>query len=128
MNTTHKPHILCLDDDPFTLELLGFVLGRNGYEVLTAVTVAQALELIRSNCFHLYIFDHILSDGTGIELCRRIRETDKTTPIIIHTGAAREIDIKAGIAAGADDYLIKPNGWDKLTETVERLVGNSALA
>jgi DNA-binding response OmpR family regulator len=72
-------------------------------------TAAQALSLIQTERFDLYLLDAWLPGLDGFELCRRMRAFDPATPILFFSGAAYEADKKRGIEAGADAYVIKPD-------------------
>jgi DNA-binding response OmpR family regulator len=72
-------------------------------------TAAQALSLIQAERFDLYMIDGWLPEIDGFELCRRMRAFDPHIPILFFSGAAYEADKRKGIAAGADDYVVKPN-------------------
>ncbi|HET8670496.1 MAG TPA: response regulator [Candidatus Saccharimonadales bacterium] len=117
-----KGRILCVDDDHESCAVVTIMLNAEGYEVHSAETISQALSLIKSEGFILYIIDEKLPDGFGNDLCRKIRERDLQTPIIIHSAAARESDIEAAMEAGANGYLIKPHGWASLQDTVKKLL------
>ncbi len=112
-----------------TRELIHLLLNydENIYDLTTASTARDALELNASQSFDLYILDYLLFDLTGIELCRRIRQFDLRTPIMFFTGMARSIDRATAMAAGASDYLVKPNNLDRLQETTKRLLRRSSL-
>ncbi len=107
--------------------MLRILLGRAGYEVGAASGVAEGLRLAEDGRFDLYILDNSLADGTGLELCRRIREFDSATPILFFSGLAYESDRRLGLDAGAQGYLVKPGGLDKLVETVTRLIGDDGV-
>jgi len=72
-------------------------------------TAAQALSLMETERFDLYLLDAWLPGLDGFELCRRMRAFDPHTPILFFSGAAHEADKKRGIEAGADAYVIKPD-------------------
>jgi DNA-binding response OmpR family regulator len=72
-------------------------------------TAAQALSLIQTEHFDLFMLDAWLPDVDGFELCRRMRALDSHIPILFFSGAAYEDDKKKGIAAGANDYVTKPD-------------------
>ena len=84
-------------------------------------TAAQALSLIQSERFDLYLLDSRLPDLDGFELCRRMRALDLHTPILFFSGAAYEADKKKGIDAGADAYVVKPD-LDGLVGIINRFV------
>lgn len=117
-----KGRILCVDDDQETCALVMLFLNAVGYEVHSAETISEAFSRIKSESFHLYIIDETMPDGSGTDLCRRIRGLDLQTPIILHSANALESDIEAAMQAGADDYLVKPHGWTRLQETVEKFL------
>ena len=70
--------------------------------------IEEALKLAREQHFDLYILDSWLPDGKGVELCKRLREFDRRTPIMFLSAAAYETDKQAAIDSGAQCYLIKP--------------------
>jgi DNA-binding response OmpR family regulator len=117
-----KIRILCVEDDRDTCEVISLILGKENYEVVHANSIAEGLEAIRRDGFKLFILDQKFPDGSGLELCKKIREFNRETPILFHTAAAEESDIDAARAAGANGYLIKPRSWDQLPEVVDLLV------
>jgi two-component system OmpR family response regulator len=72
-------------------------------------SAAQALSLIQTEHFDLFMLDAWLPEVDGFELCRRMRAFDSHIPILFFSGAAYEADKKKGIEAGANDYVTKPN-------------------
>lgn len=120
--TPSKKRILCVDDDDDTLQMLCGLLGLVNCEVLTAVTAAEALEMIDGGGFDLYLLDTWLPGGSGAELCRKIRESDPSTPIVFYSGAAFDSERDEALAAGAQAYLVKPGDLGLLVETVNRLL------
>lgn len=116
--------ILYVDDDEDSRELMEVMLKQESadYKVASVSTVKRALVLIENLTFDLYILDYALPDETGTELCRKIRRTDSHTPVMFYSAMAREIDRQTAMAAGATEYLVKPNDLDRLTETVGRLL------
>lgn len=119
-----KKLVLCLEDDPDTCELIEIILGADGFEVVIAPTLPDAMRLIEATAFAIYIVDQHLPGGAGIDFIRRARQNGDATPILVHSAAAFKRDIDAAIEAGADEYLVKPNGWTKLIETVNGLLRN----
>lgn len=86
-------------------------------EARAVATAKEALSLIQAECFDLYLLDARLPDLSGFELCRRMRDFDPHTPILFFSGAPFEADKKRGMAAGANDYVTKPN-MDVLLRTI----------
>ena len=120
--------ILFVDDHQDTLDLFVLVLSQAGYEVITASTVGTALTIANATRFDLLVFDSRLSDGSGIDLCRKIRLTDQRTPILFCSGLAFEKNKQEAFNAGAQAYLIKPVGVSLLCETVANLLSTSRSA
>lgn len=119
--TPARKSILCVDDDTDTCELMQFVL--DGYEFISAHSVEKAFELIENRRFDLYIFDNWLPDGTGIELCRKVRSLEGVdAPIIFVSGVAHSRDIQYALDNGANKYLIKPCEPDLLKKVVKELI------
>jgi two-component system response regulator MtrA len=119
--------ILCVDDDEDTRYLLESLLSFAEFEVIAVHDTANALRLIRQEQFKLYIIDSQLPGVSGLGLCEQIRAIDNGTPIIIFSGKAHQSDISAGILAGADVYIIKPNTRE-IVPTVKRLLGEVRAA
>ena len=118
------PRILFVDDHQDTLDLFAFVLSQN-YEVVTASTITGAMNEATSRQFDLMVLDSHLKDGSGVDLCKKIRETDQTTPIIFCSGLAYEQNKLEAFIAGAQAYLVKPVSIDRICETVHDLIFKS---
>ncbi len=121
-----KGRILCVDDDKDTCELVTFLLGQAGYEVIQALNIADGLTLVRREHFDLILLDWFFDDGTGLELCQMIRAFDSQTTILFYSGVAYSAEIKKAMSAGAQGFLIKPVGTDDLLETVSRFVNKDS--
>ncbi len=93
------------------------LLGLAGIEVVAVPTIAEAWSLAQSENFDLFLLDSQFPDGDGLELCRRLRQHFLHTPIFFYSGLAYQTDRKNGLAAGADEYFIKPN-IDNLPEKI----------
>ena len=115
-------HILYVEDDEDTRELVTYVLANSHYTVVAAASGNEALKLARTNNFDLYVIDNWMSGVSGIDLCRKLREFDSRTPILFYSGAAFERDKQDAFAAGAQGYLVKPAGPDELIAEVNRIV------
>src|SRR5215467_4687635 len=108
MASNHPPRVLYIEDHEDTRELVTLVLNQKSYEVVSDSTIKNGVALAGSQHFDLYLLDSWLPDGSGLELCRMIREFDKATPIVFYSAAAYEIDRDQAINCGAQAYLIKP--------------------
>lgn len=109
-----QPHILFVEDDPDTRELMQFVLGSAGFSVSVTGDVSEALRFATNARFDALLLDNWLPGVTGIELCRQIRSFDHSTPIFFCSGAATDADKKAALSAGAQGYFTKPFNTDDL--------------
>ena len=115
-------HILYVEDDEDIRYLVTFLLTLSDYNVVAARDYDDALLLAREGRFDLYLIDNWLVGGSGIELCRRLRELDPRTPVLFYSGAAYERDKQQAFAAGAQGYLVKPADNDELVEEVSRII------
>ncbi len=116
--------ILVVDDEPQAVRMLGFVLDRAGYQVISASSGIEALEKIGLERPDLVILDVMMPGMDGYEVCRRIRESPETAdlPVMMLTAMAQVDNKVAGFSAGADDYLIKPVSMAELTARVKALL------
>jgi two-component system response regulator ResD len=122
-----KCRILCVDDHQDTSEMLTALLAQEDYEVVTAVTMEEALKLATSDEFDLYILDKHLPDGSGLELCRKLGEVKPSVPCMFYTGDAYEVHKREAIAAGAEAYVAKPD-IDGFIEVVHKLLAQKECA
>ncbi|MDP1811561.1 MAG: response regulator transcription factor [Sediminibacterium sp.] len=100
--------VLVIEDDKNIIELLAIHLADLSCEVTTAENGKDALEIAMQNDFDLIILDLMLPGLNGMEICRRIRQKDHSTPIMILSAKSEEIDKVLGLETGADDYMTKP--------------------
>ena len=114
--------VLYIEDHEDTRELVTLVLEQKKVEVITGSTIASGVALAGSQQFDLYLLDSWLPDGSGLELCKRIREFDKFTPILFYSAAAYEMDREAAIRSGAQAYLVKPSHPSELCNLVTSLI------
>ncbi len=98
------------------------------YEFESASSFEKALRLIDAGEYDLYIFDNWMPGGTGVELCRRVRELGSKRPIIFVSGVARREDIEEALASGADRYLTKPCEPALLRQVVKELLAETPEA
>jgi DNA-binding response OmpR family regulator len=119
---SEKRRILYIEDHEDTRELVTFVLEDRDFEVISDRTIAGALELATMQSFDLFLLDSWLPDGSGVELCRKLREFDVRTPVLFYSAAAYEIDKENAHQAGAQGYLIKPSRFSELSDLISNLI------
>ena len=117
-----QSHILYIEDHDDTRELVTLVLAQSNYRVTPACNSREALKLAQEQQFDLYILDSRLPDGTGIELCKQLREFDQGTPIMFLSAAAYETDKQAAMESGAQCYLVKPADMGVFSSEVSALL------
>jgi two-component system alkaline phosphatase synthesis response regulator PhoP len=115
-------NILLVEDDQQITNLLSLHLHEPFYRVTACDRGAAALRTLGEGMFHLVILDIMLPDLSGIEICRRIREQNARTPILMLSSLAEETDKVTALELGADDYLTKPFGVFELMARVKALL------
>lgn len=99
--------IFVLEDDSAIGMGLSYSLENEGYTVTLAKTVSDALNIIEKETFSLYILDLTLPDGSGYDVCKKIKEKGDL-PVIFLTAYDDEVNVVMGFELGADDYISKP--------------------
>jgi two-component system alkaline phosphatase synthesis response regulator PhoP len=102
--------ILLVDDEPDILEIVGYNLKNEGYQVITAENGQEAIKFAKKYNPHLILLDIMMPEMDGIEACEKIRKINSLENVIIAFLTARGEDYSqvAGFEAGADDYITKP--------------------
>ena len=113
--------ILLVEDEAKTLQLIKQGLEQHNIEVDVAYDGAMGLMLAQRNSYDLIITDIILPEINGLNLCRKLREEGKETPILLLTALSTTADIITGLDAGADDYLGKPFEFMELMARIRAL-------
>ncbi len=116
--------ILLVDDEPDILEIVGYNLSAEGYQVFTAKNGMEGVEKAKKKEPHLIILDVMMPEMDGIEACEMIRSTPRLEQTIITFLTARGEDYSqvAGFDAGADDYITKPIKPKVLVSKVKALL------
>jgi len=116
--------ILLVDDEPDILEIVGYNLSSEGYQVLTAKNGIDAIAKAKKELPHLIILDVMMPEMDGIEACEKIRKLPELNNAIITFLTARGEDYSqvAGFDAGADDYITKPIKPKLLVSKVKALL------
>src|SRR3954466_13804810 len=121
-STTMK--ILMVDDDPSLVKIISFLLKDEGYDVVTASTGTDALQILHQQWVDMVILDVMLPRVDGFEICRRVRETNRVPIIMLSARGGTEDRVK-GLLEGADDYLPKPCEPAELLARVKALFRRS---
>src|SRR5689334_11839774 len=118
--------ILAVDDDPAILRALERGLLVEGFEVRAAASGAAALEMIAAAAPAAVVLDVSMPEMSGIEVCTRLRADGSEMPILMLSALDEVDDRVAGLAAGADDYLVKPFALAELVLRLRALLRRSA--
>ncbi len=118
--------ILVVEDEPNISQTLRYNLTREGYEVSEAGTGTAAIELARQRRPDLILLDLMLPEMTGLEVCRVLR-AEMSTPILMLTAKASELDKVVGLQVGADDYVTKPFSLNELLARVAAMLRRAEL-
>jgi two-component system KDP operon response regulator KdpE len=119
--------ILACDDEPQILRALTVILRGEGYRVLTAANVHEAIDVLALSPVDAAVIDVRLPDGDGIELCRRLRE-DSAMPIIVLSAVGEEDQKVRAFRVGADDYMTKPFSPRELIARLEAVLRRASVA
>jgi len=110
------------------LELLSGSLRFAGFDVVTAVSGAEALRAVTASRPDLVLLDVMLPDGDGFEVVRRLRSSGPDVPVIFVTARDGVQERVAGLALGADDYVTKPFSLDEVLERIRAVLRRTGRA
>lgn len=113
--------ILLLEDDLSLINGLKFAFKKENYDLDVARTISEADKLLSERKYDLLILDVSLPDGSGFEICKKVRQTSKV-PIIFLTASDEEINIIMGLDMGGDDYITKPFKFGVLMSRINALL------
>ena len=116
--------ILIAEDEPDIRDLIAFTLRFAGYEVVTGINGEEAVQLARKELPDLILLDVRMPKMTGYDACKEIKadETLKDIPVVFLSAKGQEAEIRDGMEAGAEEYLLKPFAPDQLTERVRSVL------
>ncbi len=117
--------VLVVDDDAALRRMLARTLGADGFGVETAPDGGAALAQIERSMPDLVVLDLAMPGVDGLAVCRRLRARGLATPVLVLTARDAVADRVAGLAAGADDYLVKPFAPEELTARIGALLRRS---
>lgn len=111
-------NILVVDDEKEIADLVEIYLVSDGYRVFKAENVKEGLDILDRENIHLVLLDIMMPGMDGLEMCRKIRETNNI-PIIMLSARSTDLDKILGLGTGADDYVVKPFNPLELTARVK---------
>lgn len=116
--------LLVVDDQPDVLELLGMILTGEGYEVRSATSAQQAVNIITKSLPDLILLDVMLGETSGTTLLGRLKNSPSTAriPVIMLTAKDKDTDVVVALKLGADDYITKPYNSDVLLARIEAVL------
>ena len=118
--------ILVVDDDPGVLDVVSFMLRREGFDVDEERDGTAALEAARTRSYDIVILDIMLPGVSGTDICRELR-SESDVPILMLTARDAEIDRVLGLELGADDYVTKPFSTAELLSRVRAILRRREL-
>ncbi|MCG6962447.1 MAG: sigma-54 dependent transcriptional regulator [Acidobacteria bacterium] len=122
-----RPVVLIIDDEPGIRELLGQILGDEGYETTAVASGEEGLEVLDRELIDLVLLDIWLPGIDGIGVLRRLREQGHSVPVIVISGHASGEQAVAAIREGAQDFLEKPLSYDRVVVSVGNALRRSQL-
>jgi two-component system alkaline phosphatase synthesis response regulator PhoP len=116
--------ILIAEDEPDIRDLIAFTLRFAGYEVVTGINGEEAVQLAKKEFPDLILLDVRMPKMTGYDACKEIKAdpTLKDIPVVFLSAKGQEAEIRDGMEAGAEEYLLKPFAPDQLTERVRAVL------
>lgn len=111
-----------IEDDPAIASVLHKTLVREGFNTVWKPTGREGLEYLLQNSVHLILLDLRLPDGSGLDVCREIRQKKIHVPVLILTVRGEEMDKVLGLEIGADDYMTKPFSTRELVSRIRALL------
>ncbi len=113
-----ETNILVVDDEQEIADLVEIYLVSDGYKVFKATNALDGLAILEEQDIHLVLLDIMMPGMTGLEMCKKIRETNNI-PVIMLSAKSADLDKILGLQTGADDYVVKPFNPLELTARVK---------
>jgi DNA-binding response OmpR family regulator len=116
--------ILVVDDDPYILMSLEFLMKKNGYDVMVARNGTEALDLVEKQVPDMVLLDIMMPDVDGYEICRHIKKSSKLqhSKVVFMSAKSKDADIQKGYDLGASLYVTKPFSTRELAKKVNELL------
>lgn len=118
--------VLVVDDDPYILMSLEFLMKKNGYDVMVARNGTEALETVDKQMPNVVLLDIMMPDVDGYEICKHIKKSAKLkhTKVIFMSAKTKEADLQKGYDLGASLYITKPFSTRELIKQVKELMAS----
>lgn len=122
--------VLYADDDEMGREMMEAWISTAELRVdlLVSDSVKQTKELLQRSRFDLLLLDYCFADGTGIDICKTVRQMGSNVPVIFYSAIARNVDRQNASDAGGSAYFVKPDDLDKLLPIMRHLLGGERIA
>ncbi len=116
--------ILVVDDDPYILMSLEFLMKKNGYDVMVARNGTEALDLVEKQVPQVVLLDIMMPDVDGYEICKHIKASKKLkeAKVVFMSAKSKEADIKKGYELGASLYITKPFSTREMMKQIKELM------
>lgn len=116
------PKILIIEDEKNLARFIELELKYEGYEIKVCADGRSGLQLALSENWDAILLDLMLPELNGMEVCRRVRQTNKAIPIVMITARDSVLDRVSGLDSGADDYIVKPFAIEELLARLRSLL------
>jgi len=117
-----KRRILCAEANRDVGDLIALMLRGKGYAVETVQTAAECLGLAATERFDLYVLNDSYIDADSLELCRRLREIDPATPVLLFSLDSSGYDRRKAVGSGVQLYVSKTSDFVALVQTIDQLM------
>ncbi|ONK11697.1 response regulator transcription factor [Streptomyces sp. MP131-18] len=119
--------VLLIEDDPAVRRGVSLALRRRGHEIEAVGTGEDGLDALAASAPEIVLLDLMLPGISGLEVCRRIRETSQV-PLVILSARGDDVDVVVGLEAGADDYVVKPASGEVIEARIRAVLRRVAPA
>lgn len=120
---SEQKKILVVDDDPYILMSLEFLMKKNGFAVMVARNGTEALDIVEKQLPDVVLLDIMMPDVDGYEICRHIKTSKKLkdAKVVFMSAKTKEADIKKGYDLGASLYITKPFSTREMVKQIKEL-------
>jgi CheY-like chemotaxis protein len=122
-----KGRILCVDDDPTVLDVIKMLLEHYGYEVITAVSPFEAIEIFQAREFDLVLTDLKMPGMDGFELSQKLLKREPNISILMCSGSCAQIDEKEYIKTGIKGLIAKPFSIGRSAKIIDEVIAQARI-